>query len=139
MLRGQTSRILISDPSYRPLKAPLAAPTLKTAAVRTDDGGVRVTVEVLRHANGPFVNTLPTTAGIPWRETRLYARVALPDGFTGKLAFPKVDVGGIELVKVQAKHEAWGGRRWVNVQLESLDRKLAQPGTVATYTFAPAK
>ena len=45
----------------------------------------------------------------------------------------------IELVKTQAKHEVWGGRRWVNVQVESLDRKLAKRGTVATYTFAPAK
>ena len=79
--------------------------------------------------------TRGTTHGTPFRVTRLYARVPLPDGFTGTLAFPQVETGGIDLMKVQAKHEVWGGRRWVNLQAESKSGKLASRGTAVTYTF----
>ena len=98
-------------------------------------GSITVRVEVLRHANGPFVNTLPTKSGTPFRETRLYARVALPRGFKGTLGFPKADAGGLKLTKVQAKHEIWGGRRYVNVQAESENWKLTAKGHVTTYEF----
>lgn len=139
MLRGQTSRILYSDPSYRPLHAPLVKPTQRVAVEMPSDGSVTVRVEVLRHAVGPFINTLPTSAGIPFQEVRLYTRAALPEGFHGSLEFPRVDSGGIDLVKVQAKHEVWGGRRYVNLQAESKDGKLARAGTVLTYTLEPVE
>ena len=136
MLRGQTSRILISDPMYRPLKAPLAKPLLRTVVtLEEESGSVIVRVKVLRRANGPFVNTLPTKAGTPFREVRVYARAALPRAFAGKLGFPQVDAQGVVPTKVQAKHEIWGGQRYVNVQAESDDFKLAAPGSELTYTF----
>ena len=135
MLRGQTSRILLSDPSYRPLTEPLTSPSQTFTVEEDEEGRIVVRVEVLQRRNGPYTNTLPTTAGTPFREVRLYARVPLPDGFTDTLGFPQVDSSGIDLMKVQAKHEAWGGRRWVNLQAESKDGKLASRGTVVTYTF----
>lgn len=139
MLRGQTSRILISDPSYRPLAKPLTKPSQRWSVHTKDDGTLEVKVEVLRRTNGPFVNTLPTTAGTPFKEVRLYARVPLPRGYEGSVGFPAVDSGGIDLTKVQAKHEVWGGRRYVNLQAESRDGKLASAGTVVTYTFERVK
>ena len=48
-------------------------------------------------------------------------------------------MGRIALTKVQAKHEVWGGRRYVNVQAESADPKLGSRGTVATYLFPGVK
>ncbi len=140
MLRGQTSRILISDPMYKPLHAPLSKPTTKTSVTQdAATGTVTVRVEVLRRVNGPFVNTLPTKSGTPFKETRLYARVALPRGFEGTLGFPQVDAGGVKFSKVQAKHEIWGGRRYVNVQAESADWSLTKSGHVTTFTFAPRR
>ena len=136
MLRGQTSRVLFSDPMYRPLHQPLSSPTIETKVTHDAlHGGLSVRIEMLRHANGPFVNTLPTRSGTPFRETRLYARVALPRGFQGTLGFPTVDTGGLKLSKVQAKHEVWGGQRYVNVQAESENWKLTKRGRVTTFTF----
>ncbi len=140
MLRGQASRILLGDPSYKPLKKPLTKPIQETSAkLDAETGAVTIEVEVLRRALGPFVNTLPTKSGVPFKEVRVYARVPLPRELTGKLAFPKVDVSGRKITKTQAKHEVWGGRRYVNLQVESGDFRLAAPGSKITYTFQPAK
>ncbi|MHC4862081.1 MAG: tetratricopeptide repeat protein, partial [Planctomycetota bacterium] len=57
MLRGMTSRILISDPSYRPLAEPLDSPFLATTAeVDAAKGALRVRIEVKRPVSGPFIN-----------------------------------------------------------------------------------
>jgi hypothetical protein len=34
------------------------------------------------------------------------------------------------------RHEIWGGRRYVTVQVEGRDGRLAQPGAKATYRWA---
>ena len=140
MLRGQTSRILISDPKYRPLHAPLTKPTTETTATRDENtGAITVRVQMLRHANGPFVNTLTRNDGIPFKETRLYVRVPLPRGADGTFTFPTAEAGALEIARVQAKHEVWGGRRYVNLQAESADWKLTRKGTVTTFTLAPTR
>ncbi len=136
MLRGQTSRILLSDPMYRPLHGPLTKPSLRTTVTEDKAAGtVTVRVEVLRRPLGPFVNTLPKKSGTPFKETRLYERVALPRGFEGKLGFPTVDTGKVKTTRVQAKHEIWGGQRYINVQAESDNWNLTVKGAVATFVF----
>jgi tetratricopeptide (TPR) repeat protein len=138
MMRGWASRILISDPSYRPLKRPLTTPTTGTT-VKASGKQVVVTVRVTRFASGPFINVLPRVAGTPFREKRLYARVALPEGFKGRLGRPKIELSGkaagAKLSRKHFRHEVWGGRRYVNVQLESLSGKLVTTGATATLTF----
>jgi tetratricopeptide (TPR) repeat protein len=134
MLRGLTSRILISDPLYRPLHEPLVPPTTRASA-RVEESQVVIEVEVLRAPAGPFINVLPRRAGTPFRETRLYARVALPAGFERRLGPPRVELGGaaagVDLTRRHVRHEAWGDRRYVNLQLESESRKLAAVGATA--------
>ncbi|MDH3592591.1 MAG: hypothetical protein OER88_11970, partial [Planctomycetota bacterium] len=58
MLRGMVSRLLLSDPSYRPLRKPLTAPVHKTA-VGTKDKTLTVTIELLRWTQGHHLNYLP--------------------------------------------------------------------------------
>jgi len=138
MLRGWTSRILISDPMYRPLKRPLTGPTARASARRSGDAIV-VEVESVRFVSGPFINILPRLAGTPFREKRLYARVALPEGFTGRLGRPKVALSGkaagVDLSRRLVRHEVWGGRRYVTVQAESASGKLVTAGAKTTWTF----
>ena len=138
MLRGWTSRILISDPAYRPLQSPLAAPTTKSSA-KVSAKQVTVTVEVKRFVSGPFINILPRRAGTPFMERRLYARVAMPESFKGRLGRPQIVLSGkatgAKLSRRRIRHEVWGGRRYVCVQLESASGKLVTPGAVATLSF----
>jgi len=138
MLRGWTSRILISDPMYRPLKQPLAGPTTRAGVKRSGDEIV-IEVNAVRFVSGPFINMLPRIAGTPFREKRLYARVALPEGFKGRLGSPKVELSGkaagAKLSRRLVRHEVWGGRRYVTVQAESLSGKLVTAGATVTWTF----
>ena len=134
MLRGKTSRLLIGDPMYRPLKKPLDDPTMRAGAT-VEDGKVKVTIEVLRFAPGPFTNILTRKPGPPWRERRLYARVALPEGLEGMLGRPEVRVTGARTDRTKVRHEIWGGRRYIHVLLESTDGKLTSPGTSVELTF----
>ena len=89
--------------------------------------------------SGPFINFLPRRAGIPFRERRLYARVALPEGFSGRLGLPTVELSGraadIELTNLRVRHEVWGDRRYVNVQVESESPRLATPGAKVRLMF----
>ncbi|MHC4862427.1 MAG: hypothetical protein ACYTDY_20335, partial [Planctomycetota bacterium] len=73
--------------------------------------------------------------GIPWREQRLYARVALPKGLEGRLGRPEVNTGAAKTARTKVRHEVWGGRRYVNVLLEAEGRKLGVPGYVAELAF----
>ena len=123
---------------YRPLTEPLDDPTTRAGAT-IDGDQVKVTIEVLRFAPGPFTNILTRKPGPPWRERRLYARVALPEGLEGMLGRPEVRVTGARTDRTKVRHEIWGGRRFVNVLLESEDKKLTSPGTTAELTFPIAR
>jgi tetratricopeptide (TPR) repeat protein len=132
MLRGTASRILISDPSYRPLERPISGPTLRAEAIH-EAGTVRVEVEVLKANVVLATNTLPNKAGIPFREKRIYVRVPLPEGFEGRLG--RHEVSGAGSPRVNVRHEIWGGRRYVNVLAASTGSKLMTKGTKLTVTF----
>jgi hypothetical protein len=140
MLRGLVSRLLVGDPSFRPLHEPLETPSVTAAAEPAADGkSVTATLHVRRFKNGPFLNVLPERVDGVF-DTRLTARVALPEGFTGRLEDPKVAVehagGAVPFGRTQVRHEVWGGRRWLNLQVEGADGRLATAGTKATFTFA---
>ena len=140
MLRGMVARLLLGDPSYRPLAAPLADPTTSSEATLSSDGAtVTVTAEVLRFENGPFVNYLPEDPHGNF-DSRLYARVELPGSLgAARLDAPTIGVesGGalVPYGRSQIRHEVWGGRRFVDVQVESTDGRLARRGTRATFAF----
>jgi hypothetical protein len=140
MLRGMVSRLLLGDPTFEPLASPLDAPTTASSLEGAADGSVVATVEVLRFENGPFLNYLPES-GRGVFDWRLTERVELPRGLAARLDAPTVavvDAGGatVPFGRTQAKHEVWGGRRHVTVQVESTDGRLAKAGTRATFTFA---
>jgi TolA-binding protein len=134
MLRGQTSRILISDPSYRPLDAPLDPPVLATEA-KLGQGSLTVRIEVKRSSPGQSINSLTGKPGPPWKESRVYARVALPEGFSEMLGRPEVKGPSGAKVGAKVRHEVWGGRRYANVLLVAAGRKLSSPGSVTVLTF----
>jgi hypothetical protein len=135
MLRGMVSRLLLSDPAYRPLPKPLVKPRHR-ATVAADAARLTVTVEIMRFAHGRHVNYLPkSNKGI--FDTRLYHRVEVPDGvrFAGE---PEVKAQNgpemIELTRHHVRHEVWGGKRYLNLQAEAPWGKF-KPGTRATYSF----
>jgi hypothetical protein len=141
MLRGMVSRILLSDPSLRAVAEPLDPPALRTTAARDEaTGAVTFTIEVARHAPFTFVNTLPQSGrgGFDWR---VYARVELPGDRSIRYGRPTVraETGGTEiaLTRHHVKHEAWGGRRFLNIQAESEDRRLSTPGTSLKVSITP--
>ena len=140
MLRGQVSRILLSDPAYKPLAEPLTPPSTKSTAAHDSKAGVCVvTVELLRHESGPFINYLPKPPKDRF-DNRLYARVAIPETVSGRLESLNVTVTSgqtpVELIRSHVKHEVWGGRRFVNVQVESASGRLVTPGARAVFEFA---
>ncbi len=146
MLRGQLSRCLVGDPTVRLLDAPLDADPLP-ATVTYDDAG-RVVVEVhaepsARGGEAQFLtlNTL-TRGGLrgnAFSERRLFARVELPADLAARLGVPEVSVtrGDAEIPRLRTgvRHEVWGGRRYVCVQVESADAALVAPGASARFTF----
>jgi hypothetical protein len=134
MLRGMVSRLLLSDPSYRPLRKPLEPPRHKVT-VAEDAERLTVTVAIDQTAQGQHLNYLP------WRsdkfDLRIYDRVEVPDGirFAGK---PEINAGEIELRRRCVRHEVWGGKRYLNLQVE-MAWKNFRPGTRATYVFPLGK
>ena len=141
MLRGLVARILVGDPSFRPLAAPLDAPHQKeSSSWDREKSACAVSVEVLRADPGFSLNTL-ARKGDGVSDQRLTARVALPEGLTGRLGEFELSVTGadgavIQLTQTCVRHEVWGGRRFVDVQLESADPRLGAAGTKAALTFA---
>ena len=143
MLRGMVSRILLSDPAFRPLKEPLDPLPTRIGVARDDSTqALTVTVEVERVPPFTFVNVLPMSGrgAFDWR---IYARVELPGDPAMRYGRPAVraEAGGAEiaLTRFHVKHEIWGGKRFVNVQLESEDARLAKPGTKATFVLPVAR
>lgn len=145
MLRGQLARCLVGDPSVRLFDKPACEPSTRAAA-RTDEKG-RVVVEVeptgAAVAESMFLLTSTLTrggmSGNAFTERRLWARVELPAAVEGRLGPPEISVqrGGaaVALLRTSVRHEVWGGRRFVCVQVESADTGLASAGTKATFTF----
>ncbi|MCK6459939.1 MAG: tetratricopeptide repeat protein [Planctomycetes bacterium] len=147
MLRGMVSRLLLSDPGFRPLREPLAAPVTPASAARDEaTGAVTVTVEAGGARTGyvpfTFINVLPKS-GRGAFDRRLYARVELPGDPAVRYGPPAVraELEGAEipLTRHHVKHEVWGGRRFVNVQAESEDGRLARPGARATFVLPAAE
>ncbi|MHC4932325.1 MAG: hypothetical protein ACYTGV_09065, partial [Planctomycetota bacterium] len=134
MLRGMVSRLLLSDPSFRPLVEPLATPHVEARA-QILEKGLEISATVARSGNGPFINYLPK-AGDGKMDWRLYARVPLPERIRGRLMEGQLRAsdssGTIELTRSHVRHEVWGGRRYANIQAESTDRRLVAPGSCAT-------
>ncbi len=146
MLRGQLGRALIGDPSVRILDEPSGPATTEASAWRDEEGRFIIEVEPTESAlrgEAQFLstNTLTRTgmSGKGFTERRLWARVELPDGLKGRLLAPevRVEAGGreIEVKRSCVRHEVWGGRRFVCVQIESADGVLSRPGAKATFTF----
>jgi hypothetical protein len=137
MLRGMVSRLLLSDPSFKPLAEPLEAPHVNSTAQVLGES-LDITATVARSGSGPFLNYLPK-AGDGKFDWRLYARVPLPKRIEGRLRegqFSAADTEGpIDLTRGQVRHEVWGGRRYANVQVESTDRRLVAAGAHATFLF----
>ncbi|MFI5401809.1 MAG: tol-pal system YbgF family protein [Planctomycetota bacterium] len=143
MLRGMISRILLSDPAFRPLEEPLDPPATRATVARDETtGAVTVTVEVARFTPFTFLNLLPMSGrgAFDWR---IHARVELPGDLTERYGAPAVraEAGGAEipLTRHQVRHEVWGGKRFVNVQAESEDGRLAKTGTMATFVLPAAR
>ena len=130
MLRGMVSRLLLSDPSYRPLPRPLDPPRHRVT-VAADAERLTVTVALDQLAQSQHINYLP------WKsdkfDMRLYHRVEVPDGV--RLAGnPEVSAGTTELTRHHVRHEVWGGKRYLNLQIEAPWRNF-KPDTRATYIF----
>jgi len=139
MLRGMVSRLLLSDPAFRPLKEPLDPPaTRASAALDAATGAVTVTLEVERVPPFTFINVLPLS-GRGAFDQRIYARVELPGDpkvrFGPPSARAESEGAEIALTRHHLRHEIWGGRRFLNVQVESEDGRLARPGTKATFVL----
>jgi tetratricopeptide (TPR) repeat protein len=149
MLRGQLARCLVGDPSVRILAKPAAEPSVRASARTDETGRVVVEVEPTAAAVGEsqflVVNTLTRggLAGNAFSERRVFARVEVPAGVAGRLGPPEVSVrrgdAAVPLLRTSVRHEVWGGRRFVCVQVESADAGLAAAGTLATFTFPIAR
>jgi hypothetical protein len=136
MLRGAVARILVGDPACRPMKEPIAKPASKAEFALAPDGKTATaTVEVLRYEQGDFQNYLPDFQDGTFG-TRVTERLALPEGFTARLETPEAtaDLRGdaVPVGRSIARHESWGGRRYVTVQWEGREGRLAQPGAKLT-------
>ena len=149
MLRGQLARCLIGDPSVRLLAKPETEPTIRASARTDETGRVVVEIEPTGAASGEsmflLVNTLTRSGlqGNAFSERRLFARVEVPAAVTGRLGPPEVAVkrgdAAVALLRTSVRHEVWGGRRFVCVQVESAETGLVAAGTKATFTFPIAR
>lgn len=139
MLRGLVSRILISDPSFRPLRKPLDPPATEVTT-RIDEDGARlvVTIRIRRPAQALFTDCFHMRKNGDFAR-RLSARVALPENLRARLGKPRVTLRrgerAIAFRRTRAKHEVWGGKRYANLQVESPDPQLGAPDCTATFSF----
>lgn len=138
MLRGMVSRLLLGDPALVPFAKPLAEPAVDEAL--TFDAKTKtltVVGTVRRWVQGRLQNCLSSKPG--FFDQRVTLRIPLPEDLTGTLGPATVTAvhegAPIELTRHHVRHEAWGGRRWLNLQVES-EAALGQPGTTVTWTFA---
>jgi hypothetical protein len=149
MLRGLTSRLLVGDPVRRPLAAPTAKPSLETAAT-WNAGTLRATLRVappsgLAESQFLFMNVLTTSGmgGTGFTERRLLARIELPAEVTAPPGPPEVEVvasgRALAPARTVVRHEVWGGKRYVVLQVESGDVALSAPGTEAVFTFPASR
>ena len=134
MLRGMVSRLLLSDPSFRPLQEPLEQPAhVATAAYDTEAQSVVVEVEVSRYSQGLHLNYLPASRQGVF-DRRIYVRVPLPDDVPLKFGETTVEAKtGPELIDVtrhHVRHEVWGGRRYLNLQVEVPQKSIGKDTTV---------
>ena len=139
MLRGLVSRILISDPSFRPLRKPLDPPATEvTTRLENDGAKLIVAIRIRRPAQALFIDCFHMRKNGDFAR-RLTARVALAESLRGRLGKPTVTLrrGDREIAyrRIRVKHEVWGGKRHVNLQIESPDPVLGAPDCVATFTF----
>lgn len=138
MLRGMVSRLLLSDPSYRPLTKPLEEPA-HTSSLVYDAEAKTVVVEVVcnRYSQGLHLNTLPASRRGVF-DRRIYVRVPLPDDVPTKFGETVVDATrGPELIDVtrhHVRHEVWGGQRYLNLQTEMPQGSIGD-GTTVRYTL----
>ena len=152
MLRGQLSRCLFGDPSVRLLAAPETESSCRATANVDAQGLVVVDVEpaaaaapsnVVATSASQFLFTSTLTrnglANNAFTERRLWARVEVPSGVAGRLGPPEVSVrrngAAVATLRTSVRHEVWGGRRFVCVQVESADAGLVAAGSRATFTF----
>ncbi len=151
MLRGQLSRALIGDPTVRLLAKPLDDESVRGTA-RIDETG-RVVVEmtpterVLAGTEAQFlvVNTLTRSgmSGNGFTERRLWARVEVPRDISGRLGPPEIraerEGAAVATLRTSVRHEVWGGKRFVCVQVESADGALVARGARAVFAFPVGK
>ena len=139
MLRGMVSRILLSDPTYRPLGEPLDEPatvvaTRYDAATKT----LEVKLEVKRWSQGQMLNYLPKPPSDRF-DRRLYVRAAVPGEAAGRLGPPLIRVvhegKDVEITRHHVRHEVWGGSRYLNLQIEAPPGRIGKPGVTVTWTF----
>ena len=140
MLRGMVSRMVLSDPSFRPLAAPMEEPAQKSSVTHdTETGAVQVRTEAVRWSQGLQLNYLPKS-GKGIFDRRLFTRVALPKDVAGEFSDIQVKLtNGPELVeptRFHVRHEVWGGERFVVLQVEAPAGKI-KAGTVALWTLTP--
>jgi hypothetical protein len=138
MLRGMVSRLLLSDPSFRPLHEPLDEPA-HVATVAYDAQAKRVVVDVAvdRYSQGLHLNYLPASKRGVF-DRRVYVRVPLPDDVPTKFEETVVEARtGPEIVEItrhHVRHEVWGGTRYLNLQVEVPQKSIGR-GTTIRYTL----
>lgn len=138
MLRGMVSRLLLSDPSFRPLKEPLDEPAHSATVVYDPEAKtVVVDVEVDRYSRGLHLNYLPKSRQGVF-DRRIYVRVPLPDDVPVKFGETRVEAKTgpevIDLTRHHVRHEVWGGKRYLNLQAE-MPQKTIRKGTTVRYTL----
>ena len=138
MLRGMVSRLLLSDPSFRPLPEPMDEPAhVATVAYDADARTVVVDVEVTRYSQGLHLNYLPQSKRGVF-DRRIYVRVPLPDDVPTKFGETRVEAKTgpelIDLTRTHVRHEVWGGQRFLNLQAE-MPQKSIRGGTTVRYTL----
>lgn len=134
MLRGMMSRLLLSDPSYRPLTEPLDEPAHETSVTYDAEAkALTVEVKVVRYSQGLHVNYLPASKRGVF-DRRVYVRVPLPDDVPTKFEETTVVAkNGAELIDVtrhHVRHEVWGGRRYLNLQVEVPQKSVGKRTTI---------
>jgi hypothetical protein len=102
---------------------------------------VRATGKFTGEAQFLFSNTITTKGfgGRGFTEYRLWSRAELPSDLSGRPGKPAVtlEIAGqpVEPLRTLVRHEVWGGKRYVCVQVDSSDVKLMGVGSRATFTF----
>jgi len=136
MLRGMVSRLLLSDPSFRPLDKPIDNP-VHTIQVAREGDRLQVDVTVERYAQGLHVNYLcQSKRGV--FDHRCYVRVELPADLTGSFGESTVAIRNGETPAAVTRHhvrpEVWGGKRYLNLQVEG-PMGVLKPGTKVRFVL----